>query len=307
MKRNSLQLDKNYKRKIYSNLINITYKNEDIQQKRYHLSNKKNTIKKGQKSIYKIFNKYDSNKNKKEQKKINNFYPTQSMNSENSKKIFNKLKSNEENLNQYKNFSNTNTNFNRKNYYLDYYQQTFTNRKRILSDPKILYQKNKPLIKNDFQNNLYLQYDREKILKVRNRVHKYLTEEFNKKLINNSIKNNYNDNNEEEIIRLDQINSLTRRKNDFDNVLNKNKRKSYLINKHISQDIEKRYKDLDKFLFFTDNISPQYSYKEIPNSSNKKVYNLNNFLIGNYSKNIHFDNNELIQNYENDEKKYKGF
>ena len=302
MKRNSFQLDKNHKKKIYSNLINITYKNEHIQQKRNNSSNKKNNQRKGQKSIYKIYNKYDNNKNKIVQKEINNFHPTQSMRSENSRKIFNKLKSDEENVNQNKKFSNTNTNFNRKNNYLDYYQQTFTNRKTIISNPKELLQKNKPLIKNDFQNNLYLQYDREKILKIRNRVHKYLTEEFNKKLTNNSNKNNYNGNNEEEIIRLDQINSVTRRKSDFDNILNQNKRKSYLINKHLSEDIEKRYKDLDKFLYFTNNISPHYSYKEIPNSSNNKMNNLNNILISNYSNNINYDNKELIQHYGNDEK-----
>jgi hypothetical protein len=270
MKRNSLQIDKNHRKKIYSNLINITYNNEYIQQKRNNSSNKKNNHLKGKKSIYKIYNKSDNNKNKKIEKQINNFKPTESISSENFRKTFNILKSIDEKVNLYKNFSISNKNFNKNKYYLDYYQQTFTNRKTILNNLKELYHKNKPLIKNDFQNNLYLPYDSEKLFKIRSRVHKYLTDEFNKKKINNTIKNNYNGENEEEIIRLDQINNCTKSKNDFNNILNKNKRKSYLINKHFSDDIEKRYKDLDKFLLFTDNISPQYYYKEIPNSNKKK-------------------------------------
>lgn len=309
MKRKSLQLDKNHQKKIFSNLININNNKKQIKEQRKNSYNKKRNDK-----------NLPNKTNNKKKLNDNNAITAQSVKSNESKKVFNILKD-EDNETEYefRNFSNTNSNFNKRNYYIDDYQKTFSNRKKqnLSRNRKELNIKYKPFIKKDSEKNLYIPYDREKIINIRNKVHKFLTEEFHKK--NNNINNflntdnfNSNDNNisdinnlEEEIIRLDQIDNLSKKNSEFDNILNRNKRMSYLI-KYQSEDFIKRSKDLEKFLFFTDNISSNQNSKkeerkQVCTPMNNLKYNLiggqNNFLVSN-------NLNDIVYNdIENEEEK----
>ena len=171
----------------------------------------------------------------------------------------------------------------------------------------------KPIIKNEKNKNFnepYINYDRQKIFEVRNKIHNYLSEKYHRKI--NSISSNFNyinsfsnnsnliesknnlfimDNDKMKIIeydkeekfdkkimtstmpsseRLDDLNSLNKKTNN----LNVNNYNSNIItinsDNDIKMNIRKRNCDLQKFLSFTENISNQNSL--IKNPIKKKFY-----------------------------------
>ena len=196
----------------------------------------------------------------------------------------------------------------------------------------------KPIIKNEKNKNFnqpYINYDKKKIMEVRNKIHNYLSEKYHRKI--NSISSNYDyinsfnnnsnliesqnnffniDNDKMKIIkydkeekfdkkimtstmpsseRLDDFNSLTKKRNN----LNVNSVNSNIITINSDNDnkmnIRKRNNDLQKFLSFTDNISNHYYLDKNPIKKNIYHKNLKEKMLN--LKN----NNSKISNYH----KYK--
>ena len=195
----------------------------------------------------------------------------------------------------------------------------------------------KPIIKNGKNinfNQFYINYDRKKIMEVRNKIHNYLSEKFHRKI--NSINSNFNSNNnfnnsnifesqnnffnvyndkmkiieydkeeqfEKKIMtstipsseRLDDFNSLNKKKNNL-NVNYYNSNKTTINNDNdIKMNVIKRNSDLQKFISFTDNISNHHSLNKNPIRKNFYKNNLKEKML-----NLKI-NNSKISNYH----KYK--
>jgi hypothetical protein len=205
-----------------------------------------------------------------------------------------------------------------KTYLTDYHKTYFNKKKKQRNQENFFsmnlnfegFKKNyRPAIKNERRKDsftTYVNYDREKVLDVRNKIHNYLTEELHKKVksINSFYHDkNYFDNNifsnedkqkqiidyNKEIIldkkimcstmasseRKEDINSFNKKTNS--KTKNRNNNIDKKKNERISQNFDERKKDLKKFLSFTKNISDSNISNDNSNEKQNKnpVYNKN--------------------------------
>ena len=291
--------------KKYGNLIKVNYKNNNFGQERtYSIEPKKNKINSD-------FNMWYNN-----QIIIKNNYKPKNISSGFLQgKIFNNDIIKNEKFETEPKYLNTNTNFFQNNNLItEYYpQQTFMTRQHsrnfkeiFINNTDKLKSRHSSKEKKNIEFLNFFPYSKENILNVRMRVHKFLTEQFLKK---NS--KNEKDNNEkyEVLTNNNFINSTlasSDRKNE--NIIIKSKisnienNKQYLTSKQSFNDINKRNKDLENFLCFTNNIINQ------PKSSKNLFKKENNIPkpnnpFNNIKNNINLNKNEFQQFM----KKYNSF
>ena len=298
--------------KKYGNLIKVNYKNNNFGQERtYSIEPKKNKINSD-------FNMWYNN-----QIIIKNNYKPKNISSGFLQgKIFNNDIIKNEKFETEPKYLNTNTNFFQNNNLItEYYpQQTFMTRQHsrnfkeiFINNTDKLKSRHSSKEKKNIEFLNFFPYSKENILNVRMRVHKFLTEQFLKK---NS--KNEKDNNEKYEVLTNNTNILTNnnfinstlassdRKNE--NIIIKSKinnienNKQYLTSKQSFNDINKRNKDLENFLCFTNNIINQ------PKSSKNLFKKENNIPkpnnpFNNIKNNINLNKNEFQQFM----KKYNSF
>ena len=223
-------------------------------------------------------------------------------------------------------FSNFNKNIN-----LTDYQFTSPNKRKKNINVPIIKLENKYYLYSE-----YVPYDKKKIFEIRNKIHNYLTSEFQKNgnSINNSINiiNNNNSNivktsklinyiNDSNNIKTDELsnninNEKKRNKNIFNTKINNqeknickynNKRNYNIVN---NNDIMKRDSDLKKFLSYTNNISVPISIRSEninennKNNINKKIFINNKINLNNsHSRNINYQSLKFNNKIKNNIKK----
>ena len=298
--------------KKYGNLIKVNYKNNNyLQERKFSIEPKRNKLNSD-------FNIWYNN-----QIKIKNHNKTKNISSGflQGKILNNDIIKNEKIETEPKYLNTNNYFFQNNNLITEYYpQQTFMTRQHS-RNLKEIFINNTDKLKSRHLNkekkkietfNLF-PYNKENILNVRMRVHKFLTEQFFK---NNN--KNEKDNNEKFEELTNNTNILTNiinstlassdRKNEniiikskINNIEN-NKKKQYLTSKQSFDDINKRNKDLENFLCFTNNIINQ------PKSSKNLFKKENNIPkpnnpFNNIKNNINLNKNEFQQFM----KKYNSF
>ena len=294
-----------HQNKKYGNLIKVNYKNNNFREERkYSIEAKRNKINSD-------FNIWYNN-----QIIIKNNYKPKNISSGFLQgKILNNDIIKNEKIDTEPKYLNTNNNyFQNKNFITEYYpHQTFMTRQHsrnlkeiFINNTEKLKSRHSSKEKNNIESFYFFPYNKENILNVRMRVHKFLTEQFFKK------NKNEKDNNEKYEELTTNTNVLTNnnlinstlasseRKNEniiikskINNIEN-NKKKQYLTSKQSFDDINKRNKDLENFLCFTNNIINQ------PKSSKNLFKKENNIPkpdnpFNNIKNNINLNNNEFQQ------------
>ena len=298
--------------KKYGNLIKVNYKNNNyLQERKFSIEPKRNKLNSD-------FNIWYNN-----QIKIKNHNKTKNISSGflQGKILNNDIIKNEKIETEPKYLNTNNYSFQNNNLITEYYpQQTFMTRQHsrnfkeiFINNTDKLKSRHSSKEKKNIEFLNFFPYSKENILNVRMRVHKFLTEQFLKK---NS--KNEKDNNEKYEVLTNNTNILTNnnfinstlassdRKNE--NIIIKSKisnienNKQYLTSKQSFNDINKRNKDLENFLCFTNNIINQ------PKSSKNLFKKENNIPkpnnpFNNIKNNINLNKNEFQQFM----KKYNSF